>query len=511
MADIRSFALARRLFSEGERLGYSDLNDTTWAAGRLVLHLLAELTRDAVNDEPRSGVLGEDSFEVTIDSGLNLEVAAGVGMVANGTMTDGDDPFEPAYVPLWLDAAAPAVIGAHHATLPRIDVVSIGPATEDDESVSDSIKDPGTGSVTTSSIATRRLWSGTVTVTAGTAASTPTAPATPTGHLKLAEVNVPATSGAVVIHDYRARLVIGENVGGGASRSVPVDWVPGSSTECQASSAGTDMEVDIAGGLIVCAGQVYYAPRGSVTISASDPTDYRRDIIVYDPAAGWSVLEGTPAGVLVVTDPGVPAGQTPVARVRVEPAVTTIAPSKVDDYRVREPIQEANIEDGAITTDKLADEAVTTAKIDDLGVTTAKIDASAVTTAKIADDAVTEAKIGAWGIGPAWSGDKLGSTPITVNLQATYLNGDNRAASTRYVIEIVDDTTGIHDATKYTVGNCTTGSLTPGSGASATLITNSSGVAVFDLIRVSGSGDARVKVTPCNALGVVHECAVNFT
>lgn len=79
------------------------------------------------------------------------------------------------------------------------------------------------------------------------------------------------------------------------------------------------------------------------------------------------------------------------------------------------------IEDGSVTTDKLADDAVTTAKIDDgavtlakLGsdvpvgiadgaVTTAKLGAEAVTTAKIADGAVTADKI-ASGVIPSGGG-----------------------------------------------------------------------------------------------------------
>lgn len=54
---------------------------------------------------------------------------------------------------------------------------------------------------------------------------------------------------------------------------------------------------------------------------------------------------------------------------------------------------DSDIEDGSITTAKLADSSVTTAKISDSNVTTAKIADNNITTAKIADSNVTSAKI----------------------------------------------------------------------------------------------------------------------
>ena len=52
------------------------------------------------------------------------------------------------------------------------------------------------------------------------------------------------------------------------------------------------------------------------------------------------------------------------------------------------PVEEDDLEDGSVTTGKLAALAVTTAKIAALAVTTAKLDADAVTSAKIADNAI---------------------------------------------------------------------------------------------------------------------------
>lgn len=63
--------------------------------------------------------------------------------------------------------------------------------------------------------------------------------------------------------------------------------------------------------------------------------------------------------------------------------------AQVDDGE----ITTAKLATSAVTTAKIASDAVTTAKILDSNVTTAKINDSAVTTAKIADSAITSAKI----------------------------------------------------------------------------------------------------------------------
>lgn len=511
MAELRTFSVGRRLWNEGEKLSSNDMNMAEWGSNRLALHLFAELFRDALNGEAAAGVFGEDSFAVSIDSGLTLAVAPGFAMVLDSTMSEGDDPFEPAYEPVWLGAEDTVTLSAHHATLPRIDVISVAVDTTDDQDESDQIKDPGDGTISTSTISTRRVYGALLTVTAGTPGATPTAPATPTNHLKLAEVNVPATSGAVVVHDYRRRLLIGEHVGGGATRSLPVDWVPGSSTECLAASAGTSMVVTIAAGLIVCAGQVYWAPRGQVTISAAHATLYRRDIIVYQPDTGWAIVTGTPALVGSVADPAVTAGDTPVARVRVDPAVVVIAADHVDDYRVRQPIQTQYIEDDAITAAKIADGAVQTAKLDDEAVTTAKIDDEAVTEAKLATGCVVESKLGDFGIGAAYDGSLLGASPITVSIQATYLSGNNRGF-THYLVKIVDRTTGDPDAALFEINSPTTGTaVTTAPGQSVEMLTNSSGVLEFTVEKLDAAVDAQLQIFPLFEVGIISTHAVDFT
>ncbi len=101
-------------------------------------------------------------------------------------------------------------------------------------------------------------------------------------------------------------------------------------------------------------------------------------------------------------------------------------------------ITSAKINDGAVTTDKLADTsvttakihngAVTTAKIEDEGVSTAKIGNLAVTTAKIDTGAVTSAKIG----DSAVTGTKINDGAVSYNKLASALKNliDGKASQT---------------------------------------------------------------------------------
>ena len=70
-----------------------------------------------------------------------------------------------------------------------------------------------------------------------------------------------------------------------------------------------------------------------------------------------------------------------------------------------------SLEDGAVTTQKLADRAVTDAKLADGAVTTSKIDNAAVTDDKLADSAVTTSKID----NAAVTDDKLADSAVTTS------------------------------------------------------------------------------------------------
>ena len=97
----------------------------------------------------------------------------------------------------------------------------------------------------------------------------------------------------------------------------------------------------------------------------------------------------------------------------------------------------AQVEDGEITTAKLASSAVTAAKIASDAVTTAKINDSAVTTAKIADSAITSAKI-------------ADDTIVNADISATAAIALSKLASGTAAQVVVHNGSGVPTATTVT-------------------------------------------------------------
>ena len=154
------------------------------------------------------GVVGDNDYLVSVSAGLTLSVAAGIAFVAGSMVADQGMYMQEN------DAAVLIAVGAHHATLPRIDRVILR--------VLDAQHD------------TSGLYEGRIEIVPGTA----TAGATLVNldgandltvldedslnlHL-LANALIPATAGAVTLGDVRAQATIGSGTaassgGGGGS------------------------------------------------------------------------------------------------------------------------------------------------------------------------------------------------------------------------------------------------------------------------------------------------------
>lgn len=169
------------------------------------------------------------------------------------------------------------------------------------------------------------------------------------------------------------------------------------------SASGLGMNVTVAPGIGVARG-IVYDQFENVTLSIQPSVSQGRiDRVVLEVVPPGNLEEGR-ARLLVLT--GTPSGapqapaltqttevyQVPLALVTVDANVSTVAGNKITDQRT---ISGVEIQDGAVTTPKLADKAVTAAKIADDTITAAQIAANAIGNAELANNAVTYNKIAA--------------------------------------------------------------------------------------------------------------------
>lgn len=330
------------------------------ALANLTRWLLVTLYDNGI-DAPQVGVT--DSANLTVSKGagdLDYNVATGLGMSFDSTNLNSDPFASEAFRFVVLDTADSGTLAAHDATNPRIDLVSIAPATVADQGearASRSTTPPNPSVVPDPTVQLRNRLSGTVTVTTGTAAASPSPPALPAGHLALAEIDVPASSGAITVRDRRQLLQWGLRASPPTSMTA-LGWVRelGSNLEPQA----------VSGALVISPGfatvnglERFYS--GDVTIPAASSGQVRADG-VYAAADGTiGRLAGTE-----VAAPGPPTPPTlaaiaalgaPIGTAGVTDAGVIIGGS-VTDLRTQAWIDETQLRDDSVTESAIGDDAI---------------------------------------------------------------------------------------------------------------------------------------------------------
>ncbi len=106
------------------------------------------------------------------------------------------DPKEPTTIPIYVDVQQPGTFAAHDGANPRIDIISVGPLSIEDEVEATKVFSGGS-SLNPDTHATRSRRSFELEVTQGTPAASPVAPATPVGHLLVGQFAIPAVSGPI--------------------------------------------------------------------------------------------------------------------------------------------------------------------------------------------------------------------------------------------------------------------------------------------------------------------------
>jgi hypothetical protein len=505
------------LFREGEKALVVDINDVgTIGLQSLYNGVLARLCLSGIDDNPIQGFPGSDCLVTA--TGLTATIAAGMGMYYDTAATDA---FGMIYRPIMVSAPVTQAINAHDATNPRIDIICLAPDTVDDQNALRMTMDPTTEAITDMTVAKRRRLSYALSYTAGTPAGVPTAPTTPSGYIKIAEIRVPPVSGAVSVDDFRPRLSFGHSFVADPPQEYAALFVPGSGSELAVTQTPTPgLRVLVSAGAAVLYGFRYQYPRQVATIAAADPTNPRIDVVYAGNDGLIGVATGTPAGSPVA--PSFPFTAIALAHVAVGATVTSILNADITDVRERLPITGAQIRDGAVDTAQIADDAVTNAKLATASVDTSEIVDSAVIAQKLATNSVITAKINAGAVTatklsvvpviPALTvGAENGSDEIVVSIQAKDPDGNNVARTVRLELEILDINGNVYPGqATYKVTLGTGAAISPthalGSGvdsAHRVIDTDASGVASVTVKDMSGGANRGVflRVTPLNTWG----------
>lgn len=178
--------MPRRNWNDGQEITFEDLNAVSSALERTIYDRLFYRLLQKVED-----AFLDDSLLVEYATATSVTVRSGVGFQSDGTQTSP----EPNKRLIYNDASATQNIAAPDASLDRIDIISVKAAIADELTESRKFKDEITEVVTDENLVVQKDWEASFVVTAGTPHASPSVPSTPTGYIKLAELDVTAVTG----------------------------------------------------------------------------------------------------------------------------------------------------------------------------------------------------------------------------------------------------------------------------------------------------------------------------
>ena len=283
-------AMGRRLWNAGELLTYVEMNEQEVAGMGAVLGLLGRMCIDTLTGEPATGFVGDEFLcakggsdrEFTIEPGLGFQYVSGSSGV-----------WEHGYQPVLLTAQHTAEVDPHDLTLPRIDLILVKSAESDDSAENRSVKDLISGSVSSQSINTRRVYTAAIEIAKGTPAASPARPSAAAGYIVIAEVYIPPTSGAITVTDERPRLALGQSWTPDPPKGFASPHVVEGHGGSLEVSAGSGMEVVVAAGEMWFEGYRHRHTELPLSVAAPDATHDRYDIVACHRTTGARIITGT--------------------------------------------------------------------------------------------------------------------------------------------------------------------------------------------------------------------------
>jgi len=198
--------MARKQYNDGQEVIFGDQNDEqALHEQELYDRVIKEIIQRVEN------AFFDDSMFVAFVGATTVSVGPGLGFQEDATV----DATEPEKRSIFLASASAHGISAPDGALDRIDVVSIKAARAVTKSETRKFKDEISLVVSDVTLDVENDWVPIITITAGTPAGSPVAPATPAGDLKIAELLVTAVTGIAdqsAITDTRSLLPIGDEM-----------------------------------------------------------------------------------------------------------------------------------------------------------------------------------------------------------------------------------------------------------------------------------------------------------
>lgn len=195
----------RQQFNVGQEIVSEDLNTLQsrlerGSYDRIIYELMGR----------KSNAFFQDGFLVSRISSVSVQVKSGLGFQVADTGTK-----DPVRKPLVLDSDFTVNIDTPDSSNPRIDIICVKYNRFNTETESRKFKDEFTDAISTQNFTVATDWRADINYVAGTPASSPSAPATPAGYIKIAEITVSASTGIAVsgaISDSRSKLPIATSV-----------------------------------------------------------------------------------------------------------------------------------------------------------------------------------------------------------------------------------------------------------------------------------------------------------
>lgn len=178
--------MSRRNFNDGQEIVYEDINKITYALEKTmiedVVHQIMQRTENAFFD---------DSCLVQYASATAVTISAGLGIQTDSSQTS------PQSKKRLIKQASTTTenLNTPDGTNPRIDTICVKSDVITELTETRKFKNASTSVISNESLVTQKDWSIDIVVVTGTPAGSPSAPSTPSGYIKIAELYVTAVTG----------------------------------------------------------------------------------------------------------------------------------------------------------------------------------------------------------------------------------------------------------------------------------------------------------------------------